>query len=79
MSRKFIRFNLSLITFLTLCDFGLSFFDPLSLSLIAGGAASLYYKRGKVYEYTYCQVRECCIDSHIPASMTGTLCTQRFN
>lgn len=70
MSRKFIRFTLCLVTFLTLSDLVLSFFDPLSLGLIAGGA-SLFYKREKVWEYTYCQVQECCIDSHIPADMTG--------
>lgn len=68
MSRTFVTF--SLLTFLTLCDIVLSLFDPISLSLIAGGA-SLLYKREKVWELTYCQLKECCIDSHIPANMAG--------
>lgn len=82
MSRKFIHFSLCLVTFLTLSDFVISFFDPLSIGLIAGGA-SLFYKREKVWEYTYCQVKECCIDAHIPANMTGNYTefdgSQQFN
>lgn len=73
MSRIFVRFTLSLLTFLILCDTVLSLFDPISLSLLAGGGASLFYKREKVWEFTYCQFKECCIDSHIPADMTGSM------
>ncbi|KAJ6634219.1 Torsin-like protein [Pseudolycoriella hygida] len=70
MSQMFVDISIFLLTFLTLCGVALSLFDPLSLSLIAGGA-SLVYNRGKVWEYTYCQLNECCIDSHIPANITA--------
>lgn len=78
MPRTFLHFTFSLLTFLIFCDIALALFDPISLSLIAGGA-SLLYKRDAVWEYSYCQFKECCIDSHIPADMTGILGDDKTN
>ncbi len=71
MPRNFYLIIVSLVTVLMLCDFVHSFFDPISISagIIVGGAS--LYNHEKVWELTYCQFKECCINAHIPADMTG--------
>lgn len=72
MSRNSFRCTFFLlIFFFTFYDIAHSLLDPFSMGFIAAGGASLFYKREKVLEYTYCKFKECCIDSHIPADMTG--------
>lgn len=70
MPRTSVCLIFSLLTILTFCDFVHSLFDPISLSVIAGGAALSLYKRDLLKELTVCQFTECCIDAHIPADMT---------
>ncbi|KAG4072036.1 hypothetical protein HA402_015535 [Bradysia odoriphaga] len=67
-----VRLILSSLIILTFCNFVHSLIDPISLSVIAGGAVlSALYKRDVVKELTVCKFTECCIDAHIPADMTA--------
>lgn len=75
MCRDSDRLIIFLAICLTFCNVVHSF-EPISIGLLASGASFLFYKREKALEYTYCQFKECCIDSHIPADMNGN--TQAF-
>lgn len=73
--RKILRFikmflRTTLVVFLCTVKF-ISGFEPLTMGFAAAGLSALGYNFETVKEYSYCVLKECCIDKYIPVNLNG--------